>query len=77
MLLSENSLNFSSQVVTEPYNLFDTRSTFDALYHSATSGAMENANGTIESIFCKMAALDPSYTGAIPECSPLSVKNQL
>lgn len=61
VLLSDNGLNFTSQVVTELSNLFGTYQTFAAPYHPATNGAVERANGTLVSILRRMASSDPLH----------------
>lgn len=61
VLLSDNGLNFTAQVVTEPSTLFSTCPTFVAPYHPATNGAVERAISTLVSILGKMASSNPLH----------------
>ena len=61
VLLSDNGLNFTSQIVTKLSNLFGTYPSFAAPYHPATNGAVKRANGSLVSILRKMASSDPLH----------------
>ena len=61
VLLSDNGLNFTAQVVTELSTLFGTCPTFAAPYHPATNGAVKRANSTLVLILRKMASSDPLH----------------
>ena len=61
VLLSDNGLNFTLQVISELVTLFGTYQTFAAPYHPATNGAVERANSTLVSILRKMASSDPLH----------------
>lgn len=56
VLLSDNGLDFASQIVTELTSLFETYQIFAAPYHPSTNGTLERANGTLFSILRKMAS---------------------
>lgn len=61
VLLSNNGLKFTSQVVTELSNLFGTCPTFAVPYHPATNGAVKRANRTLVFILGKLAAANPLH----------------
>lgn len=60
-LISDNSLNFTTQVITELSILFGTFANFAAPYYPATDGAVKRANSTLISILFKMVFSDPLH----------------
>lgn len=59
MLLSNNGLNFTSQVVNELSALFGTCLTLAAPYYLANNGEVERAKSTLVFILQRMASFDP------------------
>lgn len=61
MLLLDNGLNLTLQLVTNIYNMFGTCPIFVAPYHPAIYGAEERANGTLVLILRKIKSLEPLH----------------
>lgn len=76
LLLSDNGLNFTSQVVTELSNIFGTCPTFAAPYHPATNGAVKRANETLVLIHANWP-LPTLFIGPLPGCGSPGLSNKL